>query len=124
MSEEDIRSVADKIKLEPHAFGGRTKAVAVAHLSAGSLLVACEAFATVLLSEEKGRRCDYCHRRRSALQKCSACAGYFYCDATCQTLHWGSHKKICKYVLPAFCIFALKSDLKIIADVLIITHPP
>ncbi|KAJ7288313.1 hypothetical protein C8J57DRAFT_1279819 [Mycena rebaudengoi] len=96
MSEEDIRSVADKIKLEPHAFGGRTKAVAVAHLSAGSLLVACEAFATVLLPEEKGRRCDYCHRRRSALQKCSACAGYFYCDATCQTLHWGSHKKICK----------------------------
>ncbi|KAJ7935654.1 hypothetical protein B0H13DRAFT_1949076 [Mycena leptocephala] len=85
------------VKLEPHTGSGRSQAVATKHLSAGSLIVSCEALTTVLLPEEKGHRCDACHRLSLRLQKCSGCASYWYCSSSCQTLQWQSHhKRICK----------------------------
>ncbi|KAJ7780697.1 SET domain-containing protein [Mycena maculata] len=89
-------SFQDDVELAP-AVSGRSKAVSTRHLSAGSLIVSCEALGTVLIPEEKGKRCDTCHRNPPQLQKCSGCASYFYCSATCQALQWQSHhKKICK----------------------------
>ncbi|KAJ7672720.1 hypothetical protein B0H17DRAFT_1183338 [Mycena rosella] len=72
------------VKLEPHA-SGRSQAVATKKLSAGSLIVSCEALSTILLPAEKGERCDACNRKSAQLQK------------FCQALQWQSHhKKICK----------------------------
>ncbi|KAJ7459866.1 hypothetical protein FB451DRAFT_1271782 [Mycena latifolia] len=84
------------VKLEPSATA-RSQAVATRRLSAGSLVVTCEALSTVLLPEAKGERCDTCNRKSVALQKCSGCAAYFYCGTNCQAQQWQSHhKKICK----------------------------
>ncbi|KAJ6508777.1 hypothetical protein C8R45DRAFT_968677 [Mycena sanguinolenta] len=85
------------VRLEPHAGSGRSQAVARKPLSAGFIIVSCEALATVLLPQEKGRRCDACHRIVPTLQKCSECAAYWYCSTNCQTLQWQCHhRKICK----------------------------
>ncbi|KAJ6559185.1 SET domain-containing protein [Mycena vulgaris] len=90
-------SSEEPLKLEPHAGSGRSQAVATRRLSAGSLIVSCEALATVLLPEAKGERCDSCNRISAQLQKCSGCAAYFYCGTTCQALQWQSHhKRMCK----------------------------
>ncbi|KAJ7109739.1 hypothetical protein C8R43DRAFT_1042842 [Mycena crocata] len=87
----------DCVKLAPHAGSGRSQAVATKRISAGSLIISCEALSTVLLPEEKGQRCDACNRNIAQLQKCSGCASYFYCSADCQALQWQSHhKRICK----------------------------
>ncbi|KAJ7212105.1 hypothetical protein GGX14DRAFT_447439 [Mycena pura] len=85
------------VKLEPRTWPGRSNAVATEHLSAGSLIMSCEALATILLPPEKGRRCDFCHTLPRRLQKCSGCASYFYCSTICQELQWQAHhKKVCK----------------------------
>ncbi|KAJ7250862.1 SET domain-containing protein [Mycena haematopus] len=86
----------ENVQLEPHA-AGRSQGVASKHLSAGFVIMSCEALATVLLPQEKGRRCDACHRVVPTLQKCSGCASYFYCSTGCQTLQWQSHhRRLCK----------------------------
>ncbi|KAJ6477438.1 hypothetical protein C8R47DRAFT_1020498 [Mycena vitilis] len=85
------------VTLEPRAGSSRSQAVATKDLVAGALIVSCEALTTVLLPEEKGQRCDTCHRTFPRLQKCTGCASYWYCDPECQTLQWQSHhKKLCK----------------------------
>ncbi|KAJ6584993.1 hypothetical protein B0H19DRAFT_405427 [Mycena capillaripes] len=85
------------VKLEPHTGSARSQAVATKRLTAGSLIVSCEALTTVLLPQEKGQRCDACHRKVPRLQKCTGCASYWYCSTNCQALQWQSHhKKICK----------------------------
>ncbi|KAJ6613275.1 hypothetical protein B0H10DRAFT_241912 [Mycena sp. CBHHK59/15] len=96
MLEEQLDCDLERVELEPHG-SSRSRALAKTHMSAGSLILSCEASTTVLLPEEKGRRCDACHMRSSVLQKCSVCASYFYCGPTCQVVQWQSHhKRICK----------------------------
>ncbi|KIK70282.1 hypothetical protein GYMLUDRAFT_34777 [Collybiopsis luxurians FD-317 M1] len=40
-------------------------------------------------------QCSYCSNPSAVLRKCSGCAKARYCDASCQKLHWGAHKKKC-----------------------------
>ena len=65
----------------------RDKAVATRWLPAGTVILSVRALASVLLPQEKGRRCDFCHslapQDRGHLQRCTGCASYWYCDATC-----------------------------------------
>ncbi|KAJ7863102.1 hypothetical protein B0H14DRAFT_2441201 [Mycena olivaceomarginata] len=85
------------IKLEPHEGSGRSQAVARKLLPVGSIIVQCQAHATVLLPEAKSQRCDTCHRISPTLQKCTGCAAYWYCSVDCQTLQWQTHhRRICK----------------------------
>ncbi|KAL0961154.1 hypothetical protein HGRIS_006126 [Hohenbuehelia grisea] len=87
------------LRLESH-LEARNKAVAARNISAGAVVLSTPGFATVLLPSEKGRRCDACHLpgggQRQAILRCSGCASYFYCDSSCQKLHWPKHKLICK----------------------------
>ncbi|KAJ7644145.1 hypothetical protein FB45DRAFT_987729, partial [Roridomyces roridus] len=85
-------------RLEPDQ-RARSRTVATRDLPAGSLVVSCHAITTVLIAEQKGKRCDTCHTKAAQLQRCSGCASYFYCSQSCQTLQWNTHhRKICKCV--------------------------
>ena len=39
--------------------------------------------------------CQHCRSSTLTLKKCSRCRSVFYCNATCQTSDWKSHKKYC-----------------------------
>ncbi|KAF9069534.1 hypothetical protein BDP27DRAFT_1293847 [Rhodocollybia butyracea] len=41
-------------------------------------------------------QCSWCENPSAVLRKCKGCAKTRYCDASCQRLHWGKHKKECK----------------------------
>jgi SET and MYND domain-containing protein len=69
----------------------RSKCLATACIKAGSQIFTEESFATILLSEETGKRCDACFRLPSSkdnnhLKKCSGCGSYWYCDAQCKSV--------------------------------------
>lgn len=50
----------------------------------------------VLLSNWKGKKCDYCFRE-AQLRKCSGCHCMFYCSQQCQKLDWyPCHRVECK----------------------------
>ncbi|KAG1849836.1 SET domain-containing protein [Suillus tomentosus] len=86
------------VRLEAHATA-RDKAVAASDISPGSVILEVPSMVVLLLSSDKGRRCDFClcsGAPEIRLAKCTGCALYWYCGPQCQTLHWGSHKKFCK----------------------------
>ncbi|KAJ7069695.1 hypothetical protein C8F01DRAFT_1217270 [Mycena amicta] len=88
-----------RVQLEPVAGPCRSRAVATENLSAGSCVISCPPLATILLPQEKGRRCDYCHILAPDLRKCSGCAEYLYCGAACQALQWTAHhRRLCKRI--------------------------
>lgn len=70
------------VELQPDA-KARSKAVARKDIAVGSTIFSTPAFATALLDDEKGHRCDYCLRERPNLKRCSGCGSYWYCDAKC-----------------------------------------
>ncbi|PFH54075.1 hypothetical protein AMATHDRAFT_136523 [Amanita thiersii Skay4041] len=86
-------------RLEAHPVA-RSCAVANSHIPAGSSILRETSLAYVLLSSQKGKRCDTCFRKSlgaSTLKRCTGCASYWYCDAKCQTIQWQiNHKQICK----------------------------
>jgi hypothetical protein len=43
-----------------------------------------------------GIRCGHCGETSNRLKKCARCGKVSYCNHTCQTLAWKSHKKECK----------------------------
>jgi hypothetical protein len=87
----DLRNV----RLDAHPVA-RSKAVSTALLPQGSVVVSVRALSTVLLPEQKGKRCDACLRLESEmilLRNCSRCQSYWYCGEEC------------KAFLPTFLIF-------------------
>ncbi|KAJ3980674.1 hypothetical protein F5890DRAFT_655974 [Lentinula detonsa] len=87
----------NNIFLVPHVIG-RSKCIAKIAFSAGSTILSNSSFADVLLPSEKSHRCDYCHHLSGSdsLKRCTGCASFYYCDPTCQSMHWKSgHRKIC-----------------------------
>ncbi|PBK93765.1 SET domain-containing protein [Armillaria gallica] len=102
----------------------RSKAVAVSSLSPGALIISVESLATVLVPSEKGRRCDACHTIPTSLRRCSGCASFYYCDASCQSIHWKTfHKRMCKHfngytTSPSFQALAAHEKM----DALLLSH--
>ncbi|KAK0461690.1 uncharacterized protein EV420DRAFT_1526601 [Desarmillaria tabescens] len=111
------------VRLENHPTA-RSKAVAVSLLKPGALIVSVESLATVLLPVEKGRRCDACHTIPTSLRRCSGCASFYYCDASCQSMHWKTfHKRMCKHfngymASPSFQALAAHEKM----DALLLSH--
>lgn len=67
----------------------RTAVYAKQPLSPGITVFEESALSTVLLPTEKGRRCDFCLRNPAVqnlkgLKRCTGCAAYWYCDASCK----------------------------------------
>lgn len=48
------------------------------------------------LSNKEDRSCAMCGILNNECRRCSGCRVSFYCGKQCQSLHWKSHKKICK----------------------------
>ncbi|KAF8073697.1 hypothetical protein FPV67DRAFT_761319 [Lyophyllum atratum] len=86
-----------RLALHPTA---RSQAVAVSQFSEGSTIATIPSLISVLLPQEKGRRCDTCFRISSeqrTLRKCTGCASYWYCSTECQSIQWKDHhRKMCK----------------------------
>ena len=73
------------IKLVAHATA-RNATIATQAINAGSVIVSSPSYASILLRNEKGSRCDACFRRAiagNALRRCSGCGSYWYCDDKC-----------------------------------------
>eukprot|EP01051_Picozoa_sp_SAG22_P002983 SAG22_NODE_139_length_18025_cov_4.352058_4_plen_1082_part_00 len=77
--------------------------VAARPLPAGSVVLRCEAFASVLRPQYWGQRCNACLRRPAddgspgrKLLCCGKCKRQFYCDRQCQLAEWPDHKSECK----------------------------
>lgn len=62
----------------------RSKCVSNKLIKQGSIIFTEESFANVLLTREKGKRCDACFCLHKQLKKCSGCGLYWYCDAQCE----------------------------------------
>ncbi|KAH7885040.1 hypothetical protein F5I97DRAFT_1937350 [Phlebopus sp. FC_14] len=92
-------SLEANISLQSHPTA-RDKAVANCQFRTGTIVLTVSSLANVLLPTEKGRRCDFCLslavHTETRLQRCSGCAGYWYCGPKCQSSHWRTHKKYCK----------------------------
>ncbi|KAF8557564.1 hypothetical protein OG21DRAFT_1406979 [Imleria badia] len=118
--------VPENLSLQHHPTA-RDKAVSTCCLSAGTVILSVRSLTSLLLPNEKGRRCDFCHslapQDRGHLQRCTGCASYWYCDSKCQTSHWRTHKKYCKN-FNAFCASLqfnqLESHQRL--DALLLTH--
>ena len=136
----------DNLCLQHHPTA-RDRAVSTCRLSAGRVILLVRSLTSLLLPNEKGRRCDFCHslapQDRGRLQRCTGCASYWYCDSKCthdssetlsttndrsispqgQTLHWRTHKKYCKNLNAFFAsrqFNQLESHQKL--DALLLTH--
>lgn len=73
------------VKLVPDSTA-RSKTISTTYLSPGSTVVYVPALSTVLLSDQKGQRCDLCLRLKSdgiQLRTCSGCHSYWYCGKYC-----------------------------------------
>ncbi|KAI8994142.1 SET domain-containing protein [Trametes punicea] len=99
MTTTDPIPQAPNVRLVPHPTA-RNAAVATSQIRAGSVIASIPSLSTCLLPSEKGKRCDECHTSQTEhvrLRKCSGCASFWYCGATCQERAWKAHhKKLCK----------------------------
>lgn len=82
------QTIFENVALVPHPIA-RNAAVATHAISAGATIISVPALSTVLLSKEKGLRCDVCHRAQVdqsefTLRKCSGCSSYWYCGEFCE----------------------------------------
>ncbi|XP_061715999.1 histone-lysine N-methyltransferase SMYD3 [Cydia pomonella] len=86
------------------------------NIKAGDLLLTEQPFAFVLMSKEKGIRCDNCLEKGKVL-KCSGCQFVHYCGRACQRDAWNDHKWECanlKRVTPKVLPDAARMLAKII----------
>ncbi|XP_063547740.1 histone-lysine N-methyltransferase SMYD3 [Cydia strobilella] len=86
------------------------------NIKAGDLLLTEQPFAFVLMSKEKGIRCDNCLEKGKVL-KCSGCQFVHYCGRACQRDAWNDHKWECanlKRVAPKVVPDAARMLAKII----------
>ncbi|KAG8753301.1 hypothetical protein FRC14_006181 [Serendipita sp. 396] len=96
---------ATKFDLVPDPRGG---AMAIAPrtgriIQPGEVLLRTAALTTSLVPKWKGKRCDWCCRRREELKACSRCKNTFYCDSDCQAISWKSHhRKLCGILAKGF----------------------
>lgn len=96
----NARGAAVQLREAPH---GRCL-VATGPLPAGSVVLRCEAFASVLRPQHWGERCNACLRRPAdddgtpprRLLCCGKCKRQYYCDRQCQLAEWPDHKRECK----------------------------
>lgn len=76
----------ENLSLQHHQTA-RDKAVSTCWLPAGTVILSVRSLTSILLLNEKGRRCDFCHslapQDRGRLQRCTGCASYWYCNSKC-----------------------------------------
>ncbi|TDL22238.1 SET domain-containing protein [Rickenella mellea] len=101
-TDTDLNDQYDNVALRAHP-KARSQAVARHRIHLLTDIIKVEALATILLPDEKGKRCDACFhhppRRNNSppLKRCSGCAAYWYCNTRCQVNHWNlCHKGMCK----------------------------
>ncbi|GJJ13275.1 hypothetical protein Clacol_007526 [Clathrus columnatus] len=83
------------LALQPHPTA-RSKAVVTENVSAGTILLTTSPLSTVLIQQEKGRRCDLCLLPNENLRRCTGCKAYWYCG---QIKAWNiHHRRICKRI--------------------------
>lgn len=74
------------LALQPHPTA-RDKTVATTKLLAGTTILTVPCLSKVLLTAEKGHRCDFClsnpDPNQTPLRRCTGCISYWYCDAKC-----------------------------------------
>lgn len=89
----DINPSLEKnpIRLRPHPTA-RDQAVAIININPGTVIFSEPVLVSALLPQAKTYRCDYCHRVAApgqALKRCTGCLAYWYCNASCESLHPG-----------------------------------
>ena len=82
----------------------RNKCVVTTLIKEGSAIFTEESFVDVLLTREKGKRCDACFCLHKQLKKCSGCGWYWYCDAQCESrIELSTHRWIELYIQANNC---------------------
>ena len=116
-----------------HDSVARSKCIATTFLKEGSRIFAEESFVNVLLTQEKGERCDACFRlpsKDNQLKKCSGCGSFWYCNVQCMshTILY-SLRAVCRLTFRSKFALGTKSQadlstLQLVRGFCIIPNPP